>query len=169
MSQRHTCPDAVAVLSSSHEDMAGPKEQPLRFVASVEPDGSWRVEQSDFGDGGFVQLEDVTTPFGQLPLTVSLDGPARGRWQADGEMWIEVPFVFSIRAPFGVLTSYATLGLDTAIHRLDETGAEQSGRRYDNGSGQLTLAGAGVFDGGPLDGVQLLIGLRGHLQPAALG
>jgi hypothetical protein len=170
MSRVHECPDARALLFSSRPGMHGPKEQSLRFAATVDADGRWRVNPGDFGDGGVVRLEDVQTDYGALPLSVTLDSSAQGDWQPDGEMWIEVPFVFTIRVPIlGSLSSYATLRLDTGAHRLQATGAQASGGLYDAASGRLLLAGAGAFVDGPLHGVQLLVGLSGHLHPAALG
>ncbi len=170
MSTRHLCLDGLAVLHSTRPGMEGPKEQPLRFAALSDADGRWRVEPQDFGDGGFVKLPDVDTPLGPAQLAVSIDGPARGRWNADPGLWIDVPFVFTVVVPFlGERSSFATVRLDTGTHQLGTGGPVAQGRHYDPATGRLVLAGQGVFEQGHLDGVVLLVALTGRLQPGALG
>jgi hypothetical protein len=170
MSTRHLCLDGLAVLHSTQTGMEGPKEQPLTFAALSDADGRWRVEPQDFGDGGVVRLPDVATPLGPAELSVSIDGAATGRWNEASGLWIEVPFVFTVKVPLlGSSDSFATVLLNTGTHRLSPGGPVATGRPYDPVSGQLALAGLGPFEQGHLDGVQLLIALTGRLQPAALG
>jgi hypothetical protein len=151
------------VMHSTRASFPGPKEVPLRFAASFEADGRWRVERSDFGDGGSVVIPDIDSGIiGNVELVVTLSRPARGTVDlATGMVRLDARFDFDV----GLRTSTLALKLDSSTHTLDQPPATADGAPVDAGTGAVRLAGKARFVGGWLGGDDCLVLLDGVLLP----
>lgn len=151
-------------LYSTREGFAGPKTQPVEFLATFEDDGTWVVKRNDFET---VMIDDIEGPNGMaVELTVTLAGDATGSSnRATGAGALDTEFAFELTVFFVSATSSLALELDNAGAHVMVPGTTVQGAAIDPATGRLVLAGVGAFSGGLLGGDRCAVVLNGAFAP----
>ncbi|MDE2082164.1 MAG: hypothetical protein KGI90_12485 [Burkholderiales bacterium] len=156
--------EGQVTLYSTRAGFAGPKVQSLAFQAQFDG-AAWTVAPGDFRP---VVVPDIVALGQRLTLTVTLAQPAAG--QADpltGQASLQAQFRFELTGLPLPLASLLPLVLDSGAAPAARWpgGPVVQGQRIQAPSGQMTLAGVGWFQGGPLDGDQAAVLLAGGFTP----